>query len=62
MRNKIAMDQLSRDALMARRLGMSYGKYKAMHYERERQARERQEQLIAEARSSRNGRRDHDGL
>ena len=62
MRNKKEVDQLSKDALMARRMGMTYGKYKAMHYERERQARERQEQMIAEARSRRRGRRDHDGL
>lgn len=52
-KKKETMDQLSRDALMARRLGMSYGKYKAMHYERERKQRERQEQLVAEAKRHR---------
>ena len=50
---KETMDQLSRDALMARRLGMSYGKYKAMHWERERQQRENMERLVAEAKKRR---------
>lgn len=53
MRKKKEMDQLSRDALMATRLGMTYGKYKAMKWERERAVREQQEQLIAEARRKR---------
>ena len=35
MSKKKEMDQLSRDALMARRCGLTYGKYKAMKYERE---------------------------
>lgn len=52
-KKKETMDQLSRDALMARRMGMSYGKYKAMHYERERQQREKMERLVEEAKKRR---------
>lgn len=53
MRKKKEMDQLSRDALMATRLHMTYGKYKAMKWEREREVRERQEKLVQEAKRRR---------
>ncbi|MGM9603982.1 MAG: hypothetical protein ACI3XG_02850 [Faecousia sp.] len=53
MSQKKEMDQLSRDALMATRLHMTYGKYKAMKYERERAAREQQEKLVQEAKRRR---------
>lgn len=53
MSKKKEMDQLSRDALMATRLHMTYGKYKAMKWEREREVRERQEKLVQEAKRRR---------
>ena len=53
MRKKKEMDQLSRDAQMATRLHMTYGKYKAMKWEREREVRERQEKLVQEAKRRR---------
>lgn len=40
MSKKKEMDQLSRDALMARRCGLTYGKYKAMQYEREKRQKD----------------------
>lgn len=58
MRKKKEMDQLSRDALMATRLHMTYGKYKAMKWEREREVRERQEKLVQEAKRRRGDGRD----
>lgn len=53
MRKQKEMDQLSRDALMARRCGLTYGKYKAMKYEREKARREQQEKLLQEAKRKR---------
>lgn len=53
MSKKKEMDQLSRDALMATRLHMTYGKYKAMKYEREKETREQQEKLVQEAKRRR---------
>lgn len=53
MSKKKEMDQLSRDALMARRCGLTYGKYKAMKYEREKATREQQEKLLQEAKRKR---------
>lgn len=53
MKKKKEMDQLSRDALMARRCGLTYGKYKAMKYEREKETREQQEKLLQEAKKRR---------
>ena len=60
MRKKQETDQLSRDALMATRLHMTYGKYKAMKYEREKETREQQEKLVQEAKRRRG--RGNDGL
>ena len=40
MSKKKELDQLSRDALMARRCGLTYGKYKAMQHDKEQRQKE----------------------
>ena len=60
MSKKKEMDQISRDVLLATRLHMTYGKYKAMKYEREKETREQQDKLVQEAKRRRG--RGNDGL